>query len=345
MFGYCCSKRGEVAGVEAVGVTQQPDRPGDRRRIDRAAGRRGGRGRTCTARAPIKGIAIATVPAHAQRLIADPSSMRLSLGGGLPPNLHDRANLGQRKVDCQRLTTGDRAGAGPTKRGRRSGPHPRSARRPPRRARRAGGPRCPRHRTRSRRRADGAAWETSLERAEARPRRAAARLASSGRTGRRPRRSARCRTARTTRDGTRGRRATPPPRHRTQPRRRSGRRGSGAARWRRDRGHAQGSGGATLERGSQPVDVTNVVGGQAHDERATPRLFVQQAFGAQELERLAYRAAADRELLGDLRLDQVLSLAEPAGQDLLADAVGGVLGERSRRGQRRQGCAFAHREA
>ena len=104
----------------------------------------------------------------------------------------------------------------------------------------------------------------------------------------------------------------------------------------------KGSGGATLERGSQPVDVTNVVGGQAHDERATARLFVQQAFGAQELERLAHRAAADRELLGDLRLDQVLSLAEPAGQDLLADAVGGVLGQRSRRGQRRQGCAFTH---
>ena len=37
--------------------------------------------------------------------------------------------------------------------------------------------------------------------------------------------------------------------------------------------------------------------------------------------------------LRDLRLDQVLPLPEPATQDLLSDAVGGILGQRPRSGE------------
>jgi hypothetical protein len=68
-----------------------------------------------------------------------------------------------------------------------------------------------------------------------------------------------------------------------------------------------------------------------------PRLLVQESFGAQQLERLADRTATDVELLGDLRLDQVFPLFEPAAEDLFPDAVGGVLGEGTRGFQRPQG--------
>src|SRR5205085_7601624 len=55
-----------------------------------------------------------------------------------------------------------------------------------------------------------------------------------------------------------------------------------------------------------------------------------------ELERLPHGAAADGELLGDLRLDEVVSRTEAAGEDLLADAVGGVARERPRSLDRRK---------
>ena len=48
--------------------------------------------------------------------------------------------------------------------------------------------------------------------------------------------------------------------------------------------------GAALERGTKPVDLAHVVGGEAHDERAPPRFFLQQPFRPEQLERLAHRA-------------------------------------------------------
>src|SRR4051795_4411653 len=71
-------------------------------------------------------------------------------------------------------------------------------------------------------------------------------------------------------------------------------------------------------------------------------LLLEQPFGAEQLERLADGATADRELLRDLRLDEMLALTEAARQDLLADAVGGVFGERTRRRERREGVPVLH---
>ena len=88
--------------------------------------------------------------------------------------------------------------------------------------------------------------------------------------------------------------------------------------------------GPPLDRRAQPVDLAHVLGGQTHHERPATGLLLQQTFRSQELERLADRAAADVELLRDPRLHQVLALGEPAGQDLLADAIRGVLGEGTR---------------
>src|SRR6187200_2257135 len=100
--------------------------------------------------------------------------------------------------------------------------------------------------------------------------------------------------------------------------------------------------GAAFEGGPEPVDVAHVVGRHAHDERAAARFLFEEPFRAEQLERLAHRAAADRQLLGDLRLDQVLALAEPAGKDLLTDPICGVLGERARRAQRLEGRTVFH---
>jgi hypothetical protein len=57
------------------------------------------------------------------------------------------------------------------------------------------------------------------------------------------------------------------------------------------------------------------------------RLFFDEAFGAQQLEGLAHRSPADAELLGDAGLDEALTLREPSGEDLLADAIGDVFGQ------------------
>src|SRR5258705_7707029 len=51
--------------------------------------------------------------------------------------------------------------------------------------------------------------------------------------------------------------------------------------------------GTSLEGGTQPVDLADVVGGEAHDERAPPRFFLQKPFGSEEFERFAHGASAD----------------------------------------------------
>ena len=85
--------------------------------------------------------------------------------------------------------------------------------------------------------------------------------------------------------------------------------------------------GARLERGAQIVDLAYVGARETHDERAAMRLLLDEAFGAQQLEGLAHRPPADAELLGDAGLDEALTLREPAGEDLLADAIGDVFGK------------------
>ncbi len=95
--------------------------------------------------------------------------------------------------------------------------------------------------------------------------------------------------------------------------------------------------GPALERGPQTVDLSDVVRREAHDERASAGLLLQEALGPEQLERLAHRPTADVELLGDLRLDEVLALLEPAVEDLFPDAIGGVLGEGTRRLKRPEG--------
>ena len=97
------------------------------------------------------------------------------------------------------------------------------------------------------------------------------------------------------------------------------------------------TGGPALERGAKPIDLADVGGGETDDEGASPRLFLQQPLRAKQLERLTHRATADRELFGDLGLDEVFARAETPREDLLADPIGGVFGERAGRRQRSQG--------
>ena len=96
------------------------------------------------------------------------------------------------------------------------------------------------------------------------------------------------------------------------------------------------AGGPALERRAQVVDLADVDAAQGHDECAPPRLLLHQALGAQELERLAHRPAADVELAGDAGLDEMGAPRQAAGEDLGPQDVGRVLGERARQAQGRQ---------
>ena len=93
------------------------------------------------------------------------------------------------------------------------------------------------------------------------------------------------------------------------------------------------AGGPALERRAQVVDLADVDAAQGHHERAAPRLLLDQALGAQELERLAHGPAADVELAGDAGLDEMRAAGQAAGQDLGPQDVGRVLGERARQAQ------------
>jgi hypothetical protein len=82
--------------------------------------------------------------------------------------------------------------------------------------------------------------------------------------------------------------------------------------------------GPAFDRGAQVVDLADVLPIEQDDECAPAGRLVDEAFGRQHLERLADRAPADPQTGGQLRLDEVRPVAEVAGQDLLAQDLGGV---------------------
>ena len=89
-------------------------------------------------------------------------------------------------------------------------------------------------------------------------------------------------------------------------------------------GHGDETSSGTLDGRSKLVDLPYVTTAQRDHERSPPGFVPDEALGPQELERFADRAATDVELLGESRLDQMLTATEPAGEDLLADHIGRI---------------------
>jgi hypothetical protein len=56
-----------------------------------------------------------------------------------------------------------------------------------------------------------------------------------------------------------------------------------------------------------------------------------EAFALEDADRLAHRAAADLELVGQLLLADALARGQPTGDDAVADLGGDLLGHRQRR--------------
>ena len=102
------------------------------------------------------------------------------------------------------------------------------------------------------------------------------------------------------------------------------------------------TGGPALERGAKPIDLADVGGGETDDKGASAGLFLQEPLRSKQFERLAHRTTADRELFRDLGLDEVFARAETPREDLRADPIGGVFGERAGRRQRSQWGLAAH---
>jgi hypothetical protein len=76
-----------------------------------------------------------------------------------------------------------------------------------------------------------------------------------------------------------------------------------------------------LDRRSELIDLADVVGLEANDERPASRLFLDEPLGPQELEGLPDGAAAHVELPRDPGFDQVLARPEAAREDGLADPI------------------------
>ena len=91
--------------------------------------------------------------------------------------------------------------------------------------------------------------------------------------------------------------------------------------------------GATLDGGPHVVDLTHIGRGQADHERTASGAFDDESLDGQDAEGFPDRAPADVELGGDLGLDQVRPADQPAGQDLVAQDVGGVGRQASGGGQ------------
>ncbi len=72
----------------------------------------------------------------------------------------------------------------------------------------------------------------------------------------------------------------------------------------------------------------NVCARQTYDKGAAVRLFLDQTLGTQQLEGFTHRTATDTELLRDAGLHETIALTKPAGQDLLADPIRHVFGQK-----------------
>ena len=94
--------------------------------------------------------------------------------------------------------------------------------------------------------------------------------------------------------------------------------------------------GATLDRSTYLVDLTNIIRAEGDHERPTPRLFLDETIGDEHLEGLADRAPTHAEAGGQFRLHEMGASPQPTAQDLFAQDRRGVLSELPRDDERRE---------